>query len=193
MLGVTSRTLPTPYNHELLQVIAQVARRYDPGCLPPDSRQHMRHVRGRFQAGISLTGREARTIMGRLVGGMVLPLPFHFLVLAFCHMVHLCYGSNNLATVTRQAMGMLYTYIAHIIPEFAEEGSTATLYMHGWSHILYTVYTDIWFNPWTPMPYSDEAGERHTRVAKRYAPVTSTRQDASSSESLKHERYQKFV
>ena len=43
------------------------------------------------------------------------------------------------------------------------------------------------------MLYSDEAGERDLRVAKRYAPVTSTRQDASISESLKHELYQKFV
>ena len=41
-----------------------------------------------------------------------------------------CCGSNNLATATWQAMGMLYTYIVHIIPEFAEEGCTATLYMH---------------------------------------------------------------
>ena len=43
------------------------------------------------------------------------------------------------------------------------------------------------------MPYSDEAGERDLRVAKRYAPVTSTRQDASISESLKHELYEKFL
>ena len=185
ILGVIGRTLAAPYNHDLLQVIAHVARRYDPGSLPPDSRQHMRHVRGRFQAGISLTGREARTVMGRLAGGMVLPLPFHSLVVAFCHMVHLCYGCNNLATVTWQAMGMLYTYIVHIIPEFAEQGCTATLYMHGWSH--------TWFNPRTPTLYSDEAGERDLRVAKRYAPVTSTKQDASISESLKHELYQKFV
>ena len=185
ILGVIGRTLPAPYNHDLLQVIAHVEESYDPGSLPPDSRQHMRHVRGRFQAGISLTGREARTVMGRLAGGMVLPLTFHSLVVAFCHMVHLCYGCNNLATVTWQAMGMLYTYIVHIIPEFAEEGCTATLYMHGRSH--------TWFNPRTPMLYSDEAGERDLRVAKRYAPVTSTRQDASISESLKHELYQKFV
>ena len=30
-------------------------------------------------------------------------------------------------------------------------------------------------------------------MAKRYAPVTSTRQDASISESLKHEPYEKFL
>ena len=37
----------------------------------------------------------------------------------------------------------------------------ATLKMHGWSH--------TWFNPRTPMLYSDAAGERDLRVAKRYA------------------------
>ena len=115
----------------------------------------------------------------------MLPLPFHSLVVAFCHVVHLCYGSNNLATVTWQAMGMLYTHIVHIIPEFAQEGCTATLYMHWWSH--------TWFHPPTPVPYSDEAGKRDLTVAKRYAAVISTRQVASISESLKHELYQKFV
>ena len=122
--------------------------------------------------------------MGRLAGGMVLPLLFHSLVVAFCHIVHLCYGCTTLATAAWQAMGLVYTYIVHIIPEFAEEGCTATLYMHGWSH--------TWFNPRTPMLYSDEAGERDLRVAKRFAPVTSTRQDASISESLKHELYENY-
>ena len=83
--------------------------------------------------------------MGRLAGGMVLPLPFHSLVLAFCHMVHPCYGSNNLATDTWQGMGMLYTYIVHMIPQVAEEGCTSTLYLHGWSH--------TWFSPRIPMLY----------------------------------------
>ena len=69
--------------------------------------------------------------------------------------------------------------------EFAKEGSTATLYVHGWSH--------TWFNPRTPMLFSDDAGERDLRVAKRYAHVTSTQQDDSISQTLKHELYQKFV
>ena len=103
--------------------------------------------------------------MGRLVDGMVLPLPFHCLVLVFCHIVHLCYGCTTLPIAAWQAMGLVYTYIVHIIPEFAGEGCTATLYLHGWSH--------TWFNPRTPMLYSDETGEGDLRVAKRYA-----RQDA---------------
>ena len=41
--------------------------------------------------------------------------------------------------------------------------------------------------------YSDEAGERDLRVAKRYAPVTSTREDADVSESLKCALYQRFL
>ena len=97
-LGVIGRTVPGRYKHELLKVIAQVARGYHPGSSPPHSREHRRLVRGRFQAGITLTGREARTVMGRLAGGMVLPLLFHSLVLAFCHIVHLCYGCTTSAT-----------------------------------------------------------------------------------------------
>ena len=42
LLGVIGRTVPRPYKHELLMVIAQVARRYQPGSLPPDGREHQR-------------------------------------------------------------------------------------------------------------------------------------------------------
>ena len=189
LFGVIGRTVPGPYKHELLKVIAQVARRYYPGSVPLDSREHQRLVRGRFQAGIGLIGREARSVMGRLAGGMVLPLAFHSLVLAFCHIVHLCHCCTTLATAAWQAMGLVYIYTVRIIPEFAEEGCTTTLYMHGWSH--------TWFNPRTPMLYSDEAGERDLHVAKEYAPVPSTRQDANIdaniSESLKDELYEKFL
>ena len=69
--------------------------------------------------------------MGRLVGRMVLPLPFPSLVLAFCHIAHLSYGCTTLASEAWQAMGSVYTYIVHIILEFAEEGCAATLYMQG--------------------------------------------------------------
>ena len=158
LLGVIGRTVPGPYKHELLKVISEAAKRYHPGYLPPDSREHQRLVRGRFQAGISLTRREARTVMGRLAGGMVLPLPFHSLVLAFWHIVHLCYGSTKFAAAAWQGMDLVYTYIVHIVPNFAVEGCTVTVYMHGWPH--------TWFNPRTPMLYSDEARERDLRVAQ---------------------------
>ena len=71
-------------------------------------------------------------------------------------------------------MGLVYTYIVHIIPEFTEAGCTATLYMQGWS--------STWFNPRTPMLYSVQAREWDLRVAKRYAPIINTRQDAGISE-----------
>ena len=43
------------------------------------------------------------------------------------------------------------------------------------------------------MLYYDEAGERDPQVAKRYAPVTSSRQDTSISESLTHELYENIL
>ena len=185
LLGVIGCRLPPQAQHELLQVIAHVARRCNPGSLPPDSREHMRLVRSRFLAGINVTVCAAWTAMGRLAGGMALPLPFHSLVLAYCRMVHLCYVCGELSTCSWRAMGLVCTYIAHMIPEFAEEGCTATLYMQGWSHTL--------FNSRTPMLFSDDVGERDLRVAKRYALVASTHQDATIPETLKHEFYQKFV
>ena len=41
-LGVIGRMVPRLYKHELLMVIAQVARRYQLGSLPHDSREHQR-------------------------------------------------------------------------------------------------------------------------------------------------------
>ena len=97
---------------------------------------------------------------------MVVLVPFHSIVLVYCHMVHLFCGCAKLSTCSWRAMGLVCTYIVHIIPEFAEEGCAATPYMHGWSH--------TWFNPRTPMLFSDAAGERDLRVAKKYAPINST-------------------
>ena len=76
LLVVVRRTLPPESQYQLVQVMAYVARRYNRGSLPCDSREHRHLVRGCFLAGISLTSCEARTVMGRLPGGMVLPLPF---------------------------------------------------------------------------------------------------------------------
>ena len=116
--------------------------------------------------------------MGRLASGMVLPLPFLSLVLGYCRMLHLCYGGAQLSPCSWRPIGLVCTYSVHIIPEFTEEACTATLYIHWWSH--------TWFNPHTPMLLPDEGGARDLRVAKPYAPVTSTQQDASILETLKH-------
>ena len=101
----------------------------------------MRLVHGRYQTGFGLTGLEARTVMGRLVRGMVLQLPFHSFVLVLCPMVHLCYGCNELPPAAWQAMGLVYTYVVRIIRKFAEEGCMATLYFHGWSHMVQRSYS----------------------------------------------------
>ena len=48
------------------------------------------------------------------MAGMVLPLPFYSLLVAFCHIVHLCYGCTTLATAAWQAMGFgVHVYWAH--------------------------------------------------------------------------------
>ena len=90
---------------------------------------------------------------------MVPPLAFHSLVFPYCRMVHGGYDCTVLSACSCHAMGLVSTYIVHIIPEFAEEGCTTTLYLHGWSHTC--------FNPPTPMLFSNEAGERDLRDAKR--------------------------
>ena len=50
--GVIARIVPELYRHELLKEIAHLARRNDPRSPPPNSQEHMRLVRGRFQAGL---------------------------------------------------------------------------------------------------------------------------------------------
>ena len=117
-------------------------------------------LRGRFQVGIGLMGCEARTVMGALARGgggfrcPFTPLPWHSAasgdaLLLRCH---------ELATAAWQGMGLVCTYVVQFIPEFAKEGCTVTLCMHGLFH--------TWFNPHTPILDSDEVGERDLRVAK---------------------------
>ena len=108
LLGVIGRTVPGPYKHVLLKVIAQVAGRYHPRSLPLDSKEHQRLVRGRFQAGISLTGRDCD---GKTSRGMVLPLPFHSLVLALCHILHMCSG----CTTWQLQHGKVWVWCTHIL------------------------------------------------------------------------------
>ena len=185
MCGVIGRTLPPAQQHELLVAIGTVAPRYKPLDLPPESKQLRKHVRGRFLGGVSLTGRESRTLVGQLVSTMALPNPFHMLLLAFSHLVVLTYSSIEVSYRQWQGRGILCTYLVHLVMELAEEGSCATLYFHGWQH--------QWFQKRTPVGFSDEAGERDLRMNKRFAPVTSTQADASTRDILTHELWKKFV
>ena len=62
-------------------------------------------------------------------------MPFHLLFLVYCHIVVLLYASDTcLPQGERGAWGNLHVYLIHLILEYAESGSTATLYLHGLSH-----------------------------------------------------------
>ena len=123
--------------------------------------------------------------MGMVASTMALPNPFHLMCLTFCHMVVLVYASLDISYKHWQGMGMLCTYLVHLIAELTEEESTATLYFHGWSHHF--------FNSPIPVDFSDEAGERGLRPATHYAAITSTQPQKSIEETLTNELYRTFV
>ena len=68
--------------------------------------------------------------------------------------------------------------------EYAECGTKATLYLHGLTHAFSQAHL--------PIQYSDEAGERHLRVGKRFATLTTTCLEDSIRETLTHALYIKF-
>ena len=64
--------------------------------------------------------------------------------------------------------------------EFAEQGCTNTLYFHGFSH--------VWVGDRLPIQFGDEAREADLRLAKRFAPVTSTEPTASKARAVRKAR-----
>ena len=76
------RVLPPADANVLFQYLVTVAKRYGITKLPVDSRQHRSLVRCRFRTGVSLTGREARSLASRLAQDVTLPLPYHVLFLS---------------------------------------------------------------------------------------------------------------
>ena len=121
--------------------------------------------------------------MGRLAGGIVLPLPFYSLVLVFSHMVHLCYKYKSCQLL----YGNLWGGCAHILctssPNSKKVARQPYICMGGRTHGSTLVL---------PCCTLMRQG-RGLRVATRFAPVNSTGHDASINESLKHELYQKFL
>ena len=75
-------------------------------------------------------------------------------------------------------------YLVHLILEYAESGSTATLYLHGMSRAFALLRV--------PIQYSDEAGERDLRLGKTFAALTTNRLEESIRATLTHELYVKF-
>ena len=77
--------------------------------------------------------------------------------------------------------GKIHTLLLIMTLEYAESGSTTTLYAHGLTH--------VWDLQRLPIQASDEAGERALRWAKRFAECTSTNADASAQDTMTHELY----
>ena len=82
------------------------------------------------------------------------------------------------------AWGKIHVYLIHLIMEYAESGSTATLFLHGLTHAFSQAHL--------PIQYSDEAGERDLRVGKTFATLTTTCFEDSIRETLTRELYIKF-
>ena len=163
-----------------------MAKRYGITKVPVDSRQHRLLVRRRFRTGVSLTGRQARSLASRLAQDVALPLPYHVLFLSICHIFVLIYsGTLQIPTSEWHIWGLLHVFLMHLILEYSEEGSTQTLYCHGMEHVFQL--------PRLPMGCTDEARERDLRLGKRFAHLTSTVADKSIEETLGHEMYVKFL
>ena len=115
----------------------------------------------------------------------LLPLRFHLLFLSFCHVVVLLYASDlGLPLGVWQVWGKIHVYLIHLIMEYAESGSTATLYLHSLAHAFSQAPL--------PIQYSDEAGGRDLRLGKTFATPTTTCPEDSIMETLTHELYIKF-
>ena len=72
----------------------------------------------------------------------------------------------------------MYT-CSNLIMEYAQSGSTATLYFHGLTHAF--------GQPHLPIQYSNEAGEHELRLGKTFATLTTTCPEDSIRETLNHE------
>ena len=156
---MVGRVLPSEDACELFRYVAIVAPRYKVADIPVDSKQCCSPIRRRFRNGISFTGREAREFSALVKQDCVLPLPFHLLFLSYCHIIVHWYASDTcLPQGEWGAWGNLHVCLVHLILEYAESGSTATLYLHGVSHAF--------AQPHLTIQFSDEAGERDLRLGQ---------------------------
>ena len=183
-VGVVGRTLPTIEWCTFLVLVVAVARRYELK-MDPHTKQCQSKTRSRFRSGLSLTGREVRTLFPIVVQTGKLPSPHHQLFLSFCHIVSLLYGTRHIPPCVWSTGGKVHVYLTLLITEMCEGGSTCTLYAHGMTHFF-----DY---PRLPVHVQDEGGEAWLAVAKRFAGVTSTENSESIRETLQHEHYVQFL
>ena len=98
----------------------------------------------------------------------------------------LLYASDpKMPPVHWRAAGALHTFLALLVMELAEAGSTCTLSCHSLLH--------TWGLPVLSLCTSDEAGESNLRPSKHFAQVTSTVPDDTIHECLTHELYMKLL
>lgn len=117
--------------------------------------------------------RECRSAAAALVEALCLPYPLHQAVLSFCHLAWLCYSVEGTLEDEEEwrSLGLLHVTLLHVVMEYLELGSTATLYCHGLVHHFQL--------PRLSVAHSDEAGEAALRRAKRFSLITSTVNDDS--------------
>ena len=132
--SVVGRVLPPADATLLFQYLVIVAKPYGITKLPVDSCQHRSLVRRRFRNGVSLTGREARSLASQPAPNVALPLPYHVLFLSICHIVVLIYsGTLQIPTSEWRIWGLLHVFLMHPIVEYSEYGSTQTLNVMVWN------------------------------------------------------------
>ena len=176
--GICGLALDGTQQVAFLAVLPKVAKRY--------AQQAATEARQRFASGLSLTARESHELLAKVVLGMILPVPFHWAALSLCHVAVLLYASDlKLPTVQWRAAGALHTFLALLVMELAEGGSTSTLYCHSLLH--------TWGFPTLSICTSDEAGESNLRLSKHFARVTSTVPDDNIHECVTHELYMKLL
>ena len=178
------RTLPTIESCTFLLLVVVVARRYELK-IDPHTKQCRSKTRSCFRSGLSLAGREVRTLFPMVVQTGKLPSPLHQLFLSFCHIVSVLYGTKHMPPCVWSTRGKVHVYLTLLITEMYEGGSTCTLYAHGMTHFFHY--------PRLPVHVQDEAGEAWLAVAKSFAGVTSTENSEIIRETLQHEHYVQFL
>ena len=167
--GICGRALDGTQQIAFLAVLSKVAKRY---AVSDNAQQAATEARQHFACGLSLTGRESRERFAKVVLGMILPLPSYWVALSVCHVAVLLYASDlKPPTAQWRAPGALHTFLALLVMELAEGGSTSTLYCHSLLHTFGL--------PSLSICTTDKAGERNLRLSKRFARLTSTVPDDS--------------
>ena len=125
IVGVVGRTLPTAESWAVLLLVVVVARRYELK-MDPHTKQCQSKTRSRFRSGLSLTGREVRTLFPMVLQTGQLPSPLHELFLSFYHIVSLLYGTKHMPPSVWWTRGKVHVYLTLLITEMCEGGSTCT-------------------------------------------------------------------